>query len=407
MGSLRQRNGLLFFDFRYQGVRCREQTTLPDTPGNRRKLEPILARIEQSIKLGTFKYADFFPGSPRVEVFRDDPAVDKRRTVLGNSPAGQQGREIPNFKTFALTWYEENEIRWRRSYRKMMLRTMEIHLYPRFGKYQINEIDRSMILKFRSWLGREQPDGKVLSPVRINHIMTPLKMILSEASERFGFPNPAVNIKALKVPRSDVHPFSLDEVKLFLANVRADFRDYYTVRFFTGLRTGEIDGLQWKYVDFDNRLILVRETIVDGVLDITKTPGSVREVWMSTPVFEALKNQFQATGKANRFVFCNRKGNPLRHRDITKRVWYPTLARLGLERRTPYQTRHTAATLWLGAGENPEWIARQMGHATTHMLFTVYSRFVPNLTRKDGSAFERLMISAMKGDDDATDSRAC
>jgi integrase len=49
--------------------------------------------------------------------------------------------------------------------------------------------------------------------------------------------------------------------------------------------------------------------------------------------------------------------------------------------------------LWLAAGESPEWIARQMGHSTTEMLFRVYSRFVPNLTRQDGSAFERLVTA--------------
>ena len=47
----------------------------------------------------------------------------------------------------------------------------------------------------------------------------------------------------------------------------------------------------------------------------------------------------------------------------------------------------------LASGENPEWIARQMGHTTTEMLFRVYSRFVPNLTRQDGSAFERLLTT--------------
>ena len=56
MGSLRQRNGQLFFDFRFQGVRCREQTTLSDTQGNRKKLVPILERIEAAIKLGTFHF---------------------------------------------------------------------------------------------------------------------------------------------------------------------------------------------------------------------------------------------------------------------------------------------------------------------------------------------------------------
>jgi integrase len=62
-----------------------------------------------------------------------------------------------------------------------------------------------------------------------------------------------------------------------------------------------------------------------------------------------------------------------------------------------YQTRHTAATLWLASGEAPEWIAKQMGHTSTEMLFKVYSRYVPNLTRQDGSAFERLLLQRMGG----------
>jgi integrase len=65
---------------------------------------------------------------------------------------------------------------------------------------------------------------------------------------------------------------------------------------------------------------------------------------------------------------------------------------LKLEPRNPYQSRHTAATLWLASGENPQWIARQLGHASSEMLFKVYARFVPNLTRQDGSAFERLLM---------------
>ena len=88
-----------------------------------------------------------------------------------------------------------------------------------------------------------------------------------------------------------------------------------------------------------------------------------------------------------------REYGPLEHANVTKRVWYPLLAHLDLRKRSPYQTRHTAATLWLAAGENPEWIARQMGHSSTEMLFRVYSRFVPNLTRQDGSAFERMLLT--------------
>ena len=200
--------------------------------------------------------------------------------------------------------------------------------------------------------------------------------------------------RAIKVPKSDIDPFSLDEISLFLAKVRADFRNYYTVRFFTGLRTAEIDGLQWKYVDLEKGLIRVRETLVNGYFETTKTPESTRDITMSRPVYEALKAQFKLTGSlSSGLVFCSKEGLPLDRRNVMNRVWYPTLRRLGLKRRKSYQTRHTTATLWLAAGENPEWIAKQMGHSNTRMLFTVYSRFIPNLTRKDGSAFERLIIA--------------
>jgi integrase len=77
--------------------------------------------------------------------------------------------------------------------------------------------------------------------------------------------------------------------------------------------------------------------------------------------------------------------------NVNRRIWKPTLTLIGLEERRLYQTRHTSATFWLAAGESPEWIAYQMGHTSTEMLFRVYSRYVPNLTRQDGSAFDRLL----------------
>jgi Phage integrase family len=90
--------------------------------------------------------------------------------------------------------------------------------------------------------------------------------------------------------------------------------------------------------------------------------------------------QHAITGAKSAYVFCTKHGTPRDHNLFTRRVWYPTLRRLGIAPRTPYQTRHTFATLILAAGENPEWIAKQLGHTDTTLLFTVYSWFVPNLT---------------------------
>lgn len=215
-------------------------------------------------------------------------------------------------------------------------------------------------------------------------------MIVNEAADRFEFETPFKSIKPLKVARTDVDPFTLEEVRLLIDHVRKDYKNYLVVRFFTGMRTGEVHGLKWKHVDFEHRQILVRESFVAGQQTTTKTDGSTREIQMSQPVFDALQAQAKVTQDST-YVFANRAGKPLSIHNVTKRVWYPLLRHLGLPMRRPYQTRHTAATLWLAAGENPEWIARQMGHSTTEMLFRIYSRYVPNLTRQDGSAFEAVL----------------
>jgi integrase len=395
VGNIRARKetGNLFFDFRFQNRRCREQTALSDTPANRRKLQGLLEKIEAEITLGTFDYARYFPGSPLAKTL----APSQTQTTAATTPL---------FRDFSKTWLEEKRIEWRPTHYASVEQTIDSRLVPAFGDKPVGEITKTDILNFRASLaaipGRKNKLG--LSASRINHILTPLRMILNDAAERYGFPSPYHGIKPLKVPKSDVEPFNLDEVSLILTKVRPDFRNYYTLRFFTGMRTSEIDGLKWKYVDFERRQILVREALVNGELTYTKNDGSQREIDMSQPVYEALRIQQAVTGKSE-FVFCARNDRPLDHNNVTKRVWYPLLRHLELRPRRPYQTRHTAATLWLAAGENPEWIAKQMGHTTTEMLFRVYSRFVKNLTRRDGSAFEQLIRQHMDQPQGTADGR--
>ena len=398
MASIRARadNGLLFFDFRVGNQRFREQTKLKDTPANRKLAGKVLARLEEQIALGTFNYSEFFPGSKNAAK-QEQAKTTAQVTLIAQavSTMDQSTKATPLFKAFAETWYSEKSVEWRTSHKKTIREILDNRLNPRFGEMMVGNITKADILSFRADLAKAPARNKtnLLSNPRINKILNPLRQILCEAADRFDFRMPFQNIKQLRVKRTDVEPFTLDEVKKIIDAVRLDFRQYFTVRFFTGMRTGEVHGLKWKYVDFERRLILVRETVVDGEEGYTKTDGSQREIQMSQLVFDALKEQEKGTRKVSEFVFCNREGQPLDYRNVNNRVWKPLLRHLGLKVRRPYQCRHTAATLWLAAGENPEWIARQLGHATTEMLFRVYSRYVPNLTRRDGSAFERLLAA--------------
>jgi integrase len=394
--SLRPEANTLYFDFRFRGERCREYTMLEDSPTNRKKMEGVLKRIESEIALGTFEYALYFPNSPKAAKFSGSSGAAVRL-----SPAS--GEPLPTFKDFALTWKGEKAVEWRASYLASIESILAAHLIPAFGDKSVGAISREDLLGFRATLATK-PIGQAgagakrnITPTTVNRVMGILRMILDEAVLRHGIQNPFIKIKRLKQRKTDIQPFSIEEVRKILETVRPDFRDYLTVRFFTGMRSGEVNGLKWKFVDFDRRQILVRETFSAGRTEYTKTDGSQREIDMSQVVFDALKRQYEVTGKASEYVFCNGEGNPLDNKNFDSRIWRPLLRLLGYADRRPYQMRHTCATLWLAAGENPQWIARQLGHTTTEMLFRVYARFVPNLTRKDGSAFDRLITAAVNG----------
>lgn len=382
--NVRKETGKLYFDFRFRNVRCREQSDLKDTPANRKRMQVALDKIQAEIMLGQFNYRETFPNSRMLK------KLDASAEVIKNVHT-----QVPTFNEFAELWLDESKVQWRKSHTVSVFQIVEGRVIPFFNNIRINEITKQQVLAFRTHVCNvKKKDGKGLSPSTVNRHMKLLRAILLEAADRYGFTSPYGNIKPLKVPKKDIKPFTPDEIALLLDNCREDFYEYYVIRFFTGMRTGEVDGLKWKYVDFINRRILIRETIVRGEVEYTKNDYSQREIQMSQPVFDAFVSMKARTGDFE-YVFVNNAGVPLSHSNVTKRVWYPLLKLTGLEKRNPGQSRHTAATLWLSSGENPEWIARQMGHANTEMLFRVYSRYVPNLTRRDGSEAERMFSNVI------------
>lgn len=387
---VRPETGTLLLDFTYRGVRCREQTTLLDNATNRRIVERLLARVQREIADGSFDYAATFPGSTKASHFADPKGerAHEQPQLDGTNTAD------PRFGEFAKVWFAECAPQWRTSYQDTVEHILDKELVPVFGESRLVDILKPAVLAFRADLSARPCRDQTLGPARINKIMGILRQVLNEAADRFDFPAAFRRVKPLKVPRKDVKPFSLDEVDRIVETVRQDYRNYLVVRFFTGLRTGEINGLQWKYVDLDKNLILVRETIVGRRLEQnTKTDGSHRDIPMVPRVRMAIEAQLANRDADCPWVFHTRGGNPIDAVNFSNRVWHPLLRHLGLAARRPYQTRHTTATVMLAAGESPEWVARMLGHVNTEMLFRIYSRFIPNLTRQDGRAFAGLLSS--------------
>lgn len=302
-------------------------------------------------------------------------------------------KEIPTFEGFYKTWHGQMAPQWRRLHRQGVDDVFRAHLLPRLGNVPLDKIDRDAVFELRAALAQAPGrGGRPLSASRINKVMRLFSQMIGEAAMRYPIESPCKGIKPLRIVQPEIQPFSLEEVKLIIDSIRPDHRDYMLTRFLTGMRTGEVDGLHWEHVDFRLNVIKVRGIYSAGMRESGgKTASASRDIPMLPQLRQALLARHEARDRSIPWVFHTRNGKPIDAHNFTNRIWYPLLDHLGLAKRRPYQTRHTAATLLLASGESPEWIARILGHVNTDMLFKVYSSYVPNATHQDGSEIERII----------------
>lgn len=287
------------------------------------------------------------------------------------------------FKDYAREWLKEHEIRLKPSTRADFESIFRIYLLPSYGDLYLAQIQETDIERFLGSLGH-------LSAKRINNIMVPLKTLFRTAKRRREIrENPCEHIRPLKTEKPQIDPLSFDEVRRFLAKVDPHYHAYFFTAFFTGMRPGEQIALRWEDIDFPERTISIRRSRVKGIEGPPKTGSSYRDIEILPPLLDVFKTHEAETRLRfqSPYVFLSREGGMICLDNLRKRIWYKTLKRARIRPRRMYETRHSFATLMLASGENPHWIARMMGHASTDMLFKRYSRWIPNLTHRDGSAF--------------------
>ncbi len=245
--------------------------------------------------------------------------------------------------------------------------------------------------------GHEVIHGRKLSNRRANIILDVLRQVLDRAVLRGWLTrNPARAVSKLREDRAPIDPFSFEEVKTLLEHgfPTPEDRRYFTVAFFTGLRPSEQIAAEWEAVDWVSRppLIGVLAAVSPrGGRGRTKTEASKRYVEMLPMVQHALREQRAASQLRSTYIFPSRIGGPLNITNLRERVWKPALRRTALRYRTMYQTRHTFATLALQSSEQIGWVSKQLGHTSDEMVIRHYAKFIPNLTRQDGSALAKVM----------------
>ena len=191
---------------------------------------------------------------------------------------------------------------------------------------------------------------------------------------------------AKKLPQT----LSTDEVNVYLKSVE-DHHWYpiYLLAITTGMRKGEILGLQWGDVDLEHGAVNVQRTLVDiqgkVMLGEPKSSTAKRNISLSGKVVEALRQRQLDEG----LVFTTSTGRPISQRNLT-RHFHASLEKAGLKKMRFHDLRHTAATLLLQANVHPKIVQEMLGHSTIVLMLDTYSHVIPGL--QDGAASEMVRI---------------
>jgi integrase len=171
---------------------------------------------------------------------------------------------------------------------------------------------------------------------------------------------------------------------------------YFQFAFATGLRPSEAIALQWGDIDWNRRTVTVSRAYVRHQDKGTKT-HNVRDVDLNDMAIAALTAMKPHTFMKgpNSPVFCSPEGKPwLSERRQREDFFHPALRACGIRLRKAYNTRHTFATINLMAGVNPAYIASQLGHADTTMLFKHYAKWIRGADSGTEAAKSRAAFGA-------------
>ncbi len=266
----------------------------------------------------------------------------------------------------------------RQSTRQNYVWVMERYLKPGLGSYRLEKLSVSLVQR---WLDRVYAEGASCHRVRL--LRTVLSTILTRAQrEELVQRNVAHLVELPRYQAKERVPWSADEARRFLAAVVGDEnRSLYLLLMMYGLRRGELLGLRWGDVDFEQGIIRVRNQLQrlggEFAQGPVKTDAGNRDLPMLVNVRETLL-ELRARSLAvprdlspEALVFVTESGSP-RDPDGFSKGFQHAAKRHGFRVIRVHDVRHTAATLLKDLGVPARDAQVILGHAdiaTTQQIY--------------------------------------
>lgn len=342
--------------FYFQGVMCRETIVTGISKANinyaSRRRSEILRKIEDN----EFNYRLEFPNS--------------------NNPAKFEAY-YPTCEYLFLKLIERYERSNKKPITKITYRRIIMgKLLPFFREILVRDVTATLIKEYISTLSH--------TAKYINQITLQLKAMLDYALNDGLIKSHPFSELTLDKLIADVSTESTYEVmplteqeqdKLFQCCDDLLIRWFIVLACNTGMRLGELIALRWENVH--TNYIEVKHNIVKGNLSSPKTKSGHRKILLLPKAKEALIQLRLITGHHDNVIVSSETNQPWSGSDSFWKHWGDLIHKADIPYRQPYQMRHTYASMLLSRGENPLWVATQMGHVDTEMITRVYARWIP------------------------------
>ena len=332
----------------------------------------------------------------------------------------------------SLKFSEFTEI-WKRDYGskelapstyKRYCRMLETRLLPYFGHFYINKIKPTDIMKFYDLLEKDtqlvrkkgnngSKTKKPLSGKTILEHHRLLRAMLHKAVYwQLIVANPAERVQPPKARKPKRKSYDDEQTKILLENLEllssedTKYKVAIILTVFTGVRLGELMGLEWQDVDFKNGIISIKRSsqyLADmGVFTkVPKTESSIREIAIPEFIislleeyklwYEEQKSIYGELWTDSDRLFVQADGKPMHPSTISK--WFVKyVGQIGLPVINFHGLRHTNASLLVAQNIDIAVISARLGHAQISTTLDFYVHPLLSHNRKAGYALENLLL---------------
>ena len=294
------------------------------------------------------------------------------------------------------------------------LTTINHRIKPGLGATRLDQLTPHTIQAFYNSLGEDIDKKGALCPKSVKNVHGILHRALKQAVlngyTRF---NPTEACVLPKIIKKEITPLDDDTIYLFLKAIKGHkYEDLFITALFTGMREGEILGLQENCVDLlqgklivNKQLQKVRGSRGEYALYPTKNDKS-RTIALSNFVLTALRRAHRrklenklALGPAwedSGFVFTDELGHHLKHQTVYLE-FKKIVTEIGAPNARFHDLRHSFAVSSIRAGDDIKTVQEHLGHATAAFTLDVYGHVTDQMHKESAVCMDRFIENVLTG----------